>query len=63
MAQHPTARVLAIRRAALRFANNYGPLHAANGGNETAQHEVAHRLFHALQSEGLQIVMKDQPHD
>lgn len=63
MAQHPTDSVLAIRRAALAFANNYGPLPAANGGDETAQHEVAHRLFRALQREGLQLAMKDQPHD
>lgn len=59
----PNARVLAIRRAAVSFANDYGPLSAANNGIETAQHEVASRMFRALQREGLHIVMKDQTND
>lgn len=55
----PTQRVLAIRRAAVRFANDYGPLALANQGDETAQHEVAGRLFRIMSEEGLSIIMKD----
>ena len=52
----PTRRVLAIRRAAVRFANDYGPLSAANDGDETAQHQMAHRMFGIVADEGLTIV-------
>lgn len=51
-----TARVAAIRRAAVSFANDYGPLPAANEGSNEAKHAVATRLFKALLAEGLQIV-------
>lgn len=54
----PTQRVLAIRRAAVRFANDYGPLPAANAGDERAAHQVAHRLFKIMAEEGLAIVEK-----
>ena len=51
----PTERVKAIRRAAVAFANDYGPLPAANGGDEGAAHEVATKLFNKLKREGLHI--------
>ena len=51
-----TERVLAIRRAAVTFANDYGPLSAANNGDEASQHLVGARLFNALKREGLAIV-------
>ncbi|AUR06891.1 hypothetical protein [Phaeobacter inhibens] len=54
----PTRRVLAIRRDAVRFANDYGPLPAANDGDEEAQHEVARKLHRILENEGLRIVLK-----
>lgn len=52
-----TERVLAIRRAAVRFANDYGPLPAANNGDVAAQHEVGSRMFRALAREGLKIIV------
>jgi hypothetical protein len=52
----PTDRVLAIRRAAVAFANDYGPLPAANQGDEAAQHAIAHQLFKLLAREGLHII-------
>jgi hypothetical protein len=56
----PTRRLLAMRRAAVRFANNYGPLPAANAGDERAQHEIAKRLHDICEAEGLTIVLKPQ---
>lgn len=47
--------VKAIRRAAVAFANDYGPLPAANRGDEAAQHEVASRLMSALRRECLTV--------
>ena len=55
--RQPTQRVLAIRRAALKFANDYGPLPAANAGDELAQHELATRLFKACAEQGLKIIV------
>ena len=52
----PSQRVLAIRRAAGRFANEYGPLPAANAGDENARHDVALRLFKICAEEGLKII-------
>jgi len=49
-------RVEAIRTAAVSFANDYGPLTAANSGDEQARHDVAHRLSKALRAQGLSIV-------
>jgi len=49
-------RVKRIRRAAVRFANDYGPLPAANGGDEDAIHQVATRLYGIMRAEGLDIV-------
>lgn len=49
-------RLKAIRRAAVAFANDYGPLPAANNGDEGAAHEVATKLFNNLKREGLHIV-------
>lgn len=54
----PTQRVLAIRRAAVRFANDYGPLNAANNGDERARHEMALKLFKIMAEEGLEIITK-----
>ena len=54
----PTRRLLAMRRAAVRFANDYGPLPSANAGDEKAQHEVAKRLHDFCEAEGLRIVLK-----
>ena len=51
-------RVEAIRSAAVSFANDYGPLHAANKGDEEARHEVARKLFSALRREGLTVVAR-----
>ncbi len=53
-------RAEAIRTAAVSFANDYGPLPAANGGNEQARHDVAHRLWKALRAQGLSIVQGDK---
>ena len=52
-------RVEAIRSAAVDFANDYGPLPAANQGDEAARHEVAHRLWKCLRRHGLSIVQGD----
>jgi hypothetical protein len=52
----PTERVKAIRRAAVAFASDVGPLKEANQGKETAQHEVATRLVSALRKQGLEII-------
>ena len=49
-------RVEAIRSAAVSFANDYGPLPAANAGDEQARHDVARRLWKALRAQGLSIV-------
>lgn len=54
----PTKRVLAIRRAAVAFANDYGPLAKANAGDEEAQHIVAGQLISALRAQGLIIKLK-----
>ncbi|KEP71746.1 hypothetical protein DL1_00030 [Thioclava dalianensis] len=56
----PEQRVEAIRSAAVAFANDYGPLPAANAGDEAARHEVAHRLWKALRAQGLSIVTADK---
>ncbi len=53
-------RVEAIRSAAVSFANDYGPLPAANSGDEAARHEVAHHLWKALRAHGLSIVPGDK---
>ena len=53
----PEERVLKIRRAAVAFANDYGPLAAANQGDEEALHYVARRLFEACKREGLKIII------
>jgi hypothetical protein len=52
----PSERVLSMRRAAVSFANDYGPLPAANSGDAAAAHEVAARLVSILRREGLKIV-------
>ncbi len=44
-----------IRRAAVAFANDYGPLPAANAGDEDAAQKIADRLISALQRQGLTI--------
>lgn len=49
-------RVEAIRAAAVAFANDYGPLPAANCGDEAAAHQVATNLVNALRRHGLNIV-------
>src|SRR5690606_27747407 len=51
-------RVQKMRRAAVAFANDYGPLPAANQGDEKAMHAVATRMFDALRKEGLHVVMR-----
>lgn len=53
----PSDRVLKIRRAAVAFANDYGPLAAANKGDEEAQHYVARKLFNACKAQGLKIIV------
>ena len=53
----PSKRVLAMRAAAVAFANDYGPLPAANNGDEAAQHEVARRLHRACANAGLKIIL------
>ena len=57
MRYQPNRRVLAIRRAAVRFANDYGPLSAANDGDEDARHQLATRLFKICAEEGLKIIL------
>lgn len=49
-------RVEAIRQAAVAFANDYGPLPAANEGSDAAMHEVAARMVRACRRNGLKIV-------
>lgn len=49
-------RVEAIRQAAVAFANDYGPLPAANQGSEVAMHEVAARMVKACRRHGLKII-------
>ena len=58
-----TRRALAIRNAAVRFANDYGPLPAANAGDEDARHEVALRLFKICLEEGLEISLRPPQED
>lgn len=55
-------RVKAMRRAAVAFANDYGPLAEANQGDEGAAHQVATKLFNACKREGLHIefIPKDE---
>lgn len=53
----PNERVLRMRRAAVAFANDYGPLPAANAGDEDAAHKVADRLYRACAREGLKIII------
>lgn len=45
-----------IKNAAVAFANDYGPLNAANSGDEEARQEMAQRLHRALRDQGLSIV-------
>lgn len=52
----PSEKMKGIRRAAVSFANDYGPLPAANRGDEDATHAVAMRLVEALKRQGLTIV-------
>ena len=54
----PSPRVMAIRRAAVAFANDYGPLPVANQGDDEAQHRVGAQLMKALRAEGLTIQFK-----
>ena len=54
-------RVRRIRRAAVRFASDHGPLSQAIGGDEKAQHAVGFRLFEELSKEGLAIVVGSNP--
>lgn len=44
-----------FRRAAVAFANDYGPLVAANTGNEEAMDKVAMRLVQYLRRENLDV--------
>ncbi len=60
MTVSPRERVNRIRRAAVRFANDYGPLPDANNGNVDALHEVATRLYKILREEGLDIISADK---
>lgn len=46
---------LRIKCAAVAFANDYGPLPAANRGDNAAQEELANRLISKLQQLGLEI--------
>lgn len=55
-AQATADRVMAIRKAAVAFANDYGPLAAANSGDEEAQHAVALKLFNALKGVGVHMI-------
>jgi hypothetical protein len=48
----------AIVRAAVGFANDYGPLPAANAGDEAAQAVMAKRLVDILARQGLTILPK-----
>lgn len=49
-------RVEALKQSAVQFANDYGPLPAANNGDEKARFEVAKRLTEILKKNGLKIV-------
>lgn len=51
-------RVEAIRASAVSFANDYGPLPAANQGCETARHKVAASLVKILRENGLTIIQR-----
>ncbi len=53
---NPDERAIAIRHAAVAFANDYGPLALANTGNQGGAHEVAIRLVQKLRDQGLMIV-------
>lgn len=59
-AYHPEKKKAAMRRAALRFANDCGPLPAANSGDGSAQDELANRLHDFCEAEGLRIVLKQE---
>jgi hypothetical protein len=56
----PMKRVLALRKAAVSFANDYGPLPAANSGDEEAQHKVASQLVTILRRNGLEVYLKPE---
>ena len=49
----PSDRMRGIRKAAVAFANDYGPLPAANAGDEDAQQAIAERLIECLERQGL----------
>lgn len=51
----PSDLVLSARKAAVDFANDYGPLPAANQGDEQAAHTIAQNLVNALRRHGLRI--------
>lgn len=44
-----------IKCAALAFANDYGPLSAANQGDDAAQEQLAFNLLRKLRQHGLTI--------
>ncbi len=52
----PDERAVAIRHAAVAFANDYGPRALANTGNQDGAHEVATKLVQKLRDQGLMIV-------
>jgi len=56
--QMPSEKQLSIQRAAVRFANDYGPLAAANAGDPTARHVMAERLVDILKEQGLGICIR-----
>ena len=51
---------LRIKCAAVGFANDYGPLPAANLGDDTAQEQIADRLISMLRQSGLKIIKTRQ---
>ena len=51
----PSDQILRTRTAAVDFANDYGPLPAANAGDEDARHALAERLIACLKRQGLVI--------
>ena len=51
----PSDLVIATRKAAVAFANDYGPLPAANRGDADAAHTIAQNLVDQLRRQGLRI--------
>lgn len=58
-AKPTTKHSMELCAAACVFANDYGPLPAANNSEWAAMQEVANRLVRALASHGLKIVEMD----